>query len=182
MKQLFFPIVCLIIGSIMSSWALNYRQPWSFHHNDHSLTNAVNHVFSKIYNLNYISIGNNDDYIVRDNYQCLMASGFTDSVKFKIGDTIFMYFNLVSSYLLWNNSEKHPTYYQISGDNHKFYKGKPKIIKMEYLKFFTNWDSISAREFHNPHLRNEPDNPDDPDEIIRFIITKKGMRIDAFEY
>lgn len=181
MKQLLYCIICLILGTIMCSWTLNYRQPWSLQHNDHSLTNAVNHIFSTIYNLNYITVDNNLDYQTRDNYERLMSSGFTDSVKFKVGDTVFIRFEGPCDYLLWNGSEKHPKYYEAAYSNiRRCHKELPVGISPKYLKYFDNWDAISARNFHDSIMPK--DDPDCPNEIIRFIITKKGMRIDAFEY
>ncbi len=180
MKQFLYCSIGMVVGSILSSWTLSYGPSWSFQHNDHSLTNAVEHIFHKVHNLNYISVGNNDDYLTRDHYECLMSSGFTDSVRFKVGDTVFMYYGGGHD-VLWNSSERHPTYYQTNYSEHERSKKLPPLIS-KYMIFFSKWDSISARDFHNSRLLNAPDSPDSPFEITRFIITRTGMRIDGFEY
>lgn len=182
MKRLLYCIIGLVLGSLMSSWTLSYKQPWSLQHNDHSMTNAINHIFFDIYNLNYLEMNNRNTNDTQWKYDILMNSGFLDSIKFRINDTIFLHFDGIGHFALWNNSTKKKGAYSIFRyyRENMHYLGSPKGISKECLTYFNNWDSISARNFHDSILSTH--NPDYPYEIIRFIVTRNGMRINGFEY
>lgn len=186
MKRIIYYGLLLLGCCPLVSWTTSQRCSWSMQSNGHSLVKAVNQIFYDIYNLNYITSGNKKDSENRWKYEILINSGYLDSIKFRVNDTLFLHFDGGFVYALWNNSiKKNPHTYKIYRAHRKNRQesGIASGINPDYISLFNNWDSISIRKIHDLQLKKNPqERPDSPCEIIRMIVTTEGIKIDGFEY